>query len=56
MATRRGHFMPGSLIDSQLNTLEDLRADEPGSTFPTDGSAGQVADAILARLRNDGRI
>lgn len=56
MATRRGHFMPRSLIDSQLETLQDLGADKPGSTFPTDGSPGQVADAILAQLRDDGRI
>lgn len=27
---RTGHFMPGTLFDSQLKTLEPLEADEPG--------------------------
>jgi gluconokinase len=30
MAHRAGHFMPASLLDSQLDTLEPLEADEPG--------------------------
>lgn len=30
MAGRKGHFMPPSLLDSQLATLEPLAADEPG--------------------------
>ncbi len=29
---RAGHFMPASLLDSQLATLEPLAADEPGVT------------------------
>ena len=28
MAARPGHFMPLSLLDSQLETLEELQADE----------------------------
>jgi gluconokinase len=34
---RKGHFMPPELLDSQLATLEPLRADEPGVTL--DGTA-----------------
>jgi len=30
MTHRVGHFMPASLLDSQLDTLEPLQADEPG--------------------------
>ncbi|MFD0361462.1 gluconokinase [Nocardia sp. GCM10030253] len=30
MASRRGHFMPSSLLDSQLAALEPLSADERG--------------------------
>ena len=30
---RKGHFMPGSLLDSQLATLEPLEADERGATI-----------------------
>ena len=31
---RPGHFMPSSLLDSQLNTLEELEPDEVGITVP----------------------
>ena len=31
MAERTGHFMPVSLLDSQLETLEPLQGDEPGA-------------------------
>ena len=37
MAHRTGHFMPASLLDSQLATLEPLADDEAGMTV--DGSA-----------------
>ena len=37
MAHRTGHFMPASLLDSQLATLEPLADDETGMTV--DGSA-----------------
>ena len=30
MQLRHGHFMPASLLDSQLSTLEPLAPDEPG--------------------------
>lgn len=33
MTHRRGHFMPTTLLDSQLATLEPLEADEPGFTL-----------------------
>ena len=33
---RRGHFMPASLLDSQLATLEPLAADEPGERLELD--------------------
>lgn len=33
---RHGHFMPASLLDSQLATLEPLAADEPGVTVSLD--------------------
>jgi gluconokinase len=48
--SRRGHFMPPSLLQSQLETFEPLEPDEPGATFPTDDPPAGVADAILARL------
>jgi gluconokinase len=36
MQHRHGHFMPASLLDSQLATLEPLAADEPGVRIPLD--------------------
>ena len=33
---RNGHFMPASLLDSQLAALEPLAADEPGVRIPLD--------------------
>ncbi|MEN2738525.1 gluconokinase [Microbacterium sp. X-17] len=42
---RTGHFMPASLLVSQLATLEPLAVDEPGAVF--DVSAGD-ADRVAA--------
>jgi carbohydrate kinase (thermoresistant glucokinase family) len=36
MQHRQGHFMPASLLDSQLATLEPLGADEPGTRIVLD--------------------
>lgn len=47
MQHRAGHFMPASLLDSQLATLEPLAPDEPGITVALDTGA---APAELARL------
>ena len=49
---RHGHFMPASLLDSQLATLEPLAADEPGvridlDTHPTpDSLVGEIVEAM----------
>jgi gluconokinase len=50
MSHRREHFMPGSLLQSQYDTLEPLEADEPGVVVPVDGSAAQVLERALAAL------
>lgn len=50
LAARRGHYMPASLLDSQLATLEPLQDDEPGIAVPTTGSAADVAEHALAAL------
>lgn len=50
VAHRPGHFMPGSLLASQLATLEPLHADERGFHIMTgDGEQAALA-AILRRL------
>lgn len=50
MRSRRGHFMPASLLDSQLATLEPLGPDEPGVTIPIVGPATDVVERVLAQL------
>lgn len=52
MAHREGHYMPQSLLASQLATLEPLKADEPGITVSlTPGTTPQqLVDQIVAAL------
>jgi len=47
---RHGHFMPASLLDSQLHTLEPLAPDEPGVVVPAAGTVDEVADRVVAAL------
>ncbi|MFD7996748.1 gluconokinase [Streptomyces mexicanus] len=49
---RTGHFMPGSLLDSQLATLEPLEPDEPGTELDATRAPDILADLaadLLAR-------
>ncbi|MDO4917827.1 MAG: gluconokinase [Rothia sp. (in: high G+C Gram-positive bacteria)] len=50
MKHRQGHFMPTSLLDSQLATLEPLEADEAGVLVDISGTPAEVAAAGLAAL------
>jgi gluconokinase len=50
MEHRPGHYMPPSLLPSQLATLEPLQADEPGVVITNEGSAAQVLDRALTAL------
>jgi len=43
---REGHFMPATLLDSQLAILEPLAADEAGVTVEIEGSPEQIAQRI----------
>lgn len=47
MNARQGHFMPASLLTSQLATLEDLEADEFGTVVSNDGSLEQTFASAL---------
>jgi gluconokinase len=56
VAARTGHFMPSSLLLSQLETLEPLGADEPGFPVVADRTPTELADEIAERLvRASGR-
>ncbi len=47
---RVGHFMPPSLLGSQLDTLEPLEPDEPGGRVDVTGPPEQVEREALAIL------
>jgi gluconokinase len=48
LADRRGHFMPASLLDSQLATLEAPAPDEHALTYDIRESAQEIVDHIVA--------
>jgi gluconokinase len=50
LAHRTGHYMPASLLESQLAALEALQPDEPGFVVTTQADPGGVADEILRDL------
>ena len=50
MANREGHFMPASLLDSQLETLEPLHDDEQGFTVRCAGTPDEVVGELLGHL------
>jgi len=50
MSHREGHFMPTTLLPSQLATLEPLGDDEDGVTVVVDVPPDVVADRTLAAL------
>ena len=51
MQQREGHFMPASMLESQLATLEPLEPDEPGTTLDASMSPDELADQIIGTLR-----
>ena len=51
LAHRTGHYMPASLLDSQLATLQPLQHDEPGAEISGSGASDVVVDALLTALR-----
>jgi len=53
LAARRGHFMPPSLLDSQLATLERLGEDEPGDVIAGDAPLEATVAQVLGDLREE---
>lgn len=51
MANRSGHFMPVSLLESQLATLEPPGQDETAITADIDQPFDKLVDALAARIR-----
>ena len=54
MRDRTGHFMPASLLDSQLAALEPLEPDERGLTLDVTATPEAVVAAALARWPTGG--
>jgi gluconokinase len=50
IGARTGHFMPPSMLISQLETLEPLGPDEDGVVVDIDASAEEIVDQALTRL------
>src|SRR5262245_52478193 len=50
MALRRGHYMPPSLLDSQLDTLEPLEDDEPGIVVAGNSPPDRIVDEVVSAL------
>jgi carbohydrate kinase (thermoresistant glucokinase family) len=50
LATRQGHFMPSSLLDSQFATLEEPADDEPVIRVEIGAAPESVAGDVLAAL------
>jgi len=50
LASRRGHFMPPGLLDSQLATLEPPAAGEHVITVDIDAAVNTIVDRIVAKL------
>ena len=54
LATRHGHFMPASLLDSQFAALEPPGPDERSITIDINASSSVEADQIVSRLGLEG--
>ncbi|NQX14027.1 hypothetical protein HQQ80_20570 [Microbacteriaceae bacterium VKM Ac-2855] len=50
MRSRSEHFMPASLLDSQLATLERLDPDEPGFVVDIDAPVDRIVEAARVGL------
>jgi gluconokinase len=49
LTSRRGHYMPSSLLDSQLSTLEEPSPDEQAWVCDTRESPEDIVAALVAR-------
>ena len=53
LGQRKDHYMPASLLDSQLAALEPLGPDEPGITVPGIATPEVVVDYVLGVLARE---
>ena len=55
MAARAGHYMPTSLLDSQLASLEPLQADEAGIVLDISKDPSELVREILKTIKQETR-
>ena len=53
LASRKGHFMPPGLLDSQFRTLQRPARDEHAVTVSIDAPVDAIVDDIVRQLRLD---
>lgn len=53
VAARTGHYMPASLLDSQLATLELPNPDERAWTFDVHQAPAAIVSSIMSRIARD---
>jgi len=51
LAGRTDHFMPASLLPSQLATLEPLESDEVGVALDIDRPVEEIAQSAIGQLK-----
>ena len=56
LRARRGHFMPPSLLESQLAALQSLGPDEPGATISADAALDVVVGRVIESLPALGQL
>ena len=56
LAKRQGHYMPPSLLDSQLATLEPLAEDEPGDAIAGDIPLAESVTELLSDLKRERHV
>lgn len=56
LGRRKGHYMPPSLLDSQLATLERPAVDERAVVLPCSWPVRRLRDAVLDRVRSEAAI
>ncbi|WP_240646053.1 gluconokinase [Georgenia sp. SYP-B2076] len=49
---RKGHYMPASLLDSQVATLEELEDDEAGFKVVSAGTPTEILAEVLLQLKD----
>ena len=51
MASRKGHFMPPALLDSQFATLEEPQQDEHPIVVSVAGTPEEIVDEVIRKLK-----